>query len=617
MKKSRSRGGVKRKHPGNTSESENNKKKCKSAAACVGVIRLDYNYPPAQGDIDCPDSFDCDVHYETVPGLTFKMCKEGKMTKKVKKRFKKSIKWLVEEKNVNAITGDCGFMMNFQRIARQVTKIPVFMNSLCQLPAVTRGYAENEQIIILTANRKDLEHMKDLIKVECDVDTQDTRYNVVGCEDVPEFGEEVAKGEKVKVENAQPWIIRKAFHTLLEYPQSRAFLLECTELSPYANAIRFYTGLPVFNSITACQFFISGSKDIAIFGLQDWPGEWDSRQDRYHFGDNLVESESFSTFVTMRSLARILQKKNKSGESLEGNQKENRQGSTSETGNNNKEKKIAAPRLGVIRLDYDYPPAPGDIDSPDSFDCYVYYKVVPGLTFKMCKEGKMTPQVEKRFKNFIKWLVEKTNVNAITGDCGFMINFQSIARQVTKIPVFMSSLCQLPAITGGYEENEQFIILTANGKDLKHMSVAAKDKRYNIVGCEDVPKFGEAVAKGEKVKVEDAGPWIVRKAFRALLKYPKSKAFLLECTELPPYANAIRFYTGLPVFDAITACHFFISGSKDEAMFGLQDWQDEWDGTQKPYHFGDNLTESEKEELVNPIHSDKLKAKDSFSSYSG
>ena len=111
--------------------------------------------------------------------------------------------------------------------------------------------------------------------------------------------------------------------------------MECTELSPYANAIRFYTGLPVFDSVTACQFFISGSKDIAIFGLQDWPGEWDRKQDRYHFGDNLVESESFSTFVTMRSLARILQKKNKSGESLEGNQKENRQGSTSETDNKN------------------------------------------------------------------------------------------------------------------------------------------------------------------------------------------------------------------------------------------------------------------------------------------
>ncbi|KRY04188.1 hypothetical protein T01_9598, partial [Trichinella spiralis] len=55
-------------------------------------------------------------------------------------------------------------------------------------------------------------------------------------------------------------------------------------------------------------------------------------------------------------------------------------------------KKAAAASLGVIRLDYDYPPAPGDIDHPDSFDCDVYYKVVPGLTFEMCQKGKMTEE---------------------------------------------------------------------------------------------------------------------------------------------------------------------------------------------------------------------------------
>ena len=37
--------------------------------------------------------------------------------------------------------------------------------------------------------------------------------------------------------------------------------------------------------------------------------------------------------------------------------------------------------LGIIRLDYDYPPAPGDMDSPESFAYDVFYRVVPGLTF--------------------------------------------------------------------------------------------------------------------------------------------------------------------------------------------------------------------------------------------
>lgn len=48
--------------------------KDKKEAVSLGVIRLDYDYPPAPGDIDCPDSFAYDVHYRVVPGLTFEMC---------------------------------------------------------------------------------------------------------------------------------------------------------------------------------------------------------------------------------------------------------------------------------------------------------------------------------------------------------------------------------------------------------------------------------------------------------------------------------------------------------------------------------------------------------------
>jgi hypothetical protein len=40
--------------------------------------------------------------------------------------------------------------------------------------------------------------------------------------------------------------------------------------------------------------------------------------------------------------------------------------------------------LGIIRLDYDYPAAPGDIDHPDSYDYAVFYRPVPGFTFEMC-----------------------------------------------------------------------------------------------------------------------------------------------------------------------------------------------------------------------------------------
>ena len=47
--------------------------------------------------------------------------------------------------------------------------------------------------------------------------------------------------------------------------------------------------------------------------------------------------------------------------------------------------------MGVLRLDnYDYEPAKGDIDHPESFDYRVYYCVVRGLTFEMAQSGVMT-----------------------------------------------------------------------------------------------------------------------------------------------------------------------------------------------------------------------------------
>merc|ERR1719334_2463303 len=108
-----------------------------------------------------------------------------------------------------------------------------------------------------------------------------------------------------------------------------------------------------------------------------------------------------------------------------------------------KKKKLKACSLGVIHLDYDYPPAPGDIDSPESFAYDVFYRVVPGLTFEMCQSGKMTPAVEKRFIGKVKEL-DELGVNGITGACGFMMFFQELARRHTKKPVFISALCCLP-----------------------------------------------------------------------------------------------------------------------------------------------------------------------------
>lgn len=72
-------------------------------------------------------------------------------------------------------------------------------------------------------------------------------------------------------------------------------------------------------------------------------------------------------------------------------------------------KMVKHPALGVVRLDYDYPPAPGDSDHPASFGYDVYFRCVPGLSFEMCQTGQFTEEVERRFADAIKHLETTTS----------------------------------------------------------------------------------------------------------------------------------------------------------------------------------------------------------------
>lgn len=143
------------------------------------------------------------------------------------------------------------------------------MSSLAQLPGVTCAFDKSEQIIVLTANGKTLAPMSDLIRDECGVETQGQRFHVVGCENVPGF-EAVAVGGKVDTKKVEPGVVAVAKQALIDFPQARAFLFECTELPPYSDAVRHATGLPVFDAITNCDFFISAFQDNERFGKQGW-----------------------------------------------------------------------------------------------------------------------------------------------------------------------------------------------------------------------------------------------------------------------------------------------------------------------------------------------------------
>jgi hypothetical protein len=272
-----------------------------------------------------------------------------------------------------------------------------------------------------------------------------------------------------------------------------------------------------------------------------------------------------------------------------------------------KEKRGTHGKVGVLRLDYDYPPSPGDIDHPGSFNYKVIYRMVPGLTFEMCQAGVMTPEVEKHWESAVQWLVDQ-GVSFIIGDCGFMMFFQKRTRVLTGVPVALSALTQLPAITIGFAAHEKVAVFTANAASLDGMRGLWAEFGINtygenaeskliFVGCEDVPGFG-AVAAGKRVDVQHVTPGIVSLAKDVVAKNPEVRAFLFECTELPQFSDAVRLATKLPVYDAITGANMVMTGFQDNPRFGVNDWQYSWDSEATDYCLGDNLTQEERSQCV-------------------
>jgi len=182
--------------------------------------------------------------------------------------------------------------------------------------------------------------------------------------------------------------------------------------------------------------------------------------------------------------------------------------------------------------------------------------------------------------------------------------FQPIAREIASVPVFMSSMIQCPMISCAFDKYDKILILTANGATLKPQKDCllsscgfnVDDDRFVIFGCQDVPGF-DAVAKGAKVDVEKVTPGIVALVKSIRQRMPNIRAICSECTELPPYSDALRKETGLPVFDSITNADFFISAFKDNPRFGLNEWQCPWDETVDEYKLGQNLNASQREKL--------------------
>lgn len=153
---------------------------------------------------------------------------------------------------------------------------------------------------------------------------------------------------------------------------------------------------------------------------------------------------------------------------------------------------------------------------------------------------------------------------AITTSCGFNAIFQRELAAAVSVPVFSSSLLQVPLVRQMHGPSSEICILTAKASALRpaHLTSVgiANADGLHICGLEACQAWNTIFTNPEaEVDLDAIEREVIATALNALEQHPNIRAFVLECTDLPPFSVAIRRQTGLPVFDFITMANYIYS----------------------------------------------------------
>ncbi len=215
--------------------------------------------------------------------------------------------------------------------------------------------------------------------------------------------------------------------------------------------------------------------------------------------------------------------------------------------------------IGIIVMDCLIPYPPGTPGNPSTFGFPVLYEVVRGATMQNLIYAPDEHMIEPFLEAGRKLVAQ--GVRAVFGNCGFMVLFQERIAKELKVPVFMSSLLQLPFVARGLADGQSVGIISASATSLKpkHLEIAlgGANVAYHISGLEHRPAF-KAVVHDEcgELDFDAVEADVVATALELIAEHPDIGAVLFECTDLPPYAHAVQSATGLPVFDASTLINF-------------------------------------------------------------
>ena len=229
-----------------------------------------------------------------------------------------------------------------------------------------------------------------------------------------------------------------------------------------------------------------------------------------------------------------------------------------------------SPKIGVLCWEKGHVPKglqqletlPGNSTNPASYAYPVRFHHVRGANVHTILENP-DPIVLGTMIDDARTMASE-GVRAISTSCGFNAIFQRELSAAAGVPVFTSSLLQVPLARQICGPDAEICIITARSSALgpEHLEAVgiAGTSGLHVIGLEHCAEWSRMFAEPEaEIDLDAIELEVLGTTQRALLDHPGIRAFVLECTDLPPYSAAIRRQSGLPVFDFITMANYLYS----------------------------------------------------------
>lgn len=235
--------------------------------------------------------------------------------------------------------------------------------------------------------------------------------------------------------------------------------------------------------------------------------------------------------------------------------------------------------LGIIILDDVYPGFPGDVRNASAFPFPIQYEVATGVDiYRLVRDPNKEPCLEPVRQAAQR--LERMGCRAIAAECGYFAYFQREIAHSVSVPVFMSSLLQVPLAQQLIGPDRVVGILMANAHFLtdRHLaSVGILPGSNYVVGSamEDgrCVEFDHLWTEGRRStppaafydRAEEEFLTVATEFYR---QHPMMGAMVLECTGFSPFARALQREIDIPLFSWGTLLDYAYSVAVHRDYYG-------------------------------------------------